>query len=75
MLGICNLGIGCGLAWEFDDGVLGPVLDCLNVMRGPGGGIPCSSRLRFAEAAAASLVRLVRTRSDLKKCRRPYRVC
>lgn len=64
-----NLGKACEL--EVDVGVLGLSLDCLNVMRGPGGGIPCSSRLRLAEAAAASLVRVVRTFSDLKKRKRP----
>lgn len=29
-------------------------LDCLKVIRGPGGGMDCSSRLRFAPATAAA---------------------
>lgn len=63
LFGICNFGKDCEL--EVDDGVLGLGFGCLKVMRGPGGGMPWSSRLRFAEAAAASLVRVVRTLSDL----------
>lgn len=69
LFGIFNLGKACGL--DADVGVPGLSLDCLKVMRGPGGGIPCSSRLRLAEAAAASLVRVVRTLADLKKRKRP----
>lgn len=64
-LGMCNFGLGCEVDMEVADGVPEPTLDCLNVMRGPGGGIPWSSRLRFVEAAAASFVRVVLTRSDL----------
>ena len=47
-----SAGIGDGLGiWSLvrpvEDGVLGPALDCLNVIRGAGGGMPGSSRLRF----------------------------
>lgn len=65
ILGMCNFGLGCGVDVEVADGVPEPTLVCLNVMRGPGGGIPWSSRLRFAGAEVASFVRVVRTRSDL----------
>lgn len=64
--GICSFGVACGVGVEVWVGAFGPTFDCLNVIRGPGGGIPCSSRLRFVGAAFESFegARVVRTRLD-----------
>lgn len=64
--GMCNLGNGGAPGCGVEGVAPAAILDCLNVILGPGGGMPCSSRLRFA-AAAPSLegVSEVRIRSDL----------
>lgn len=66
---MCSLG-NCWGALA-DDGVLGLIFDCLNVMRVGGGGIPGSSRLRFPAVESLDGVRVVRTLLDRVKCRRP----
>ena len=69
--GICSLGICWDVGFGLGVGALEVNLDCLNVIRGPGGGIPCSSRLRFAAVGSLDGVSVVRTLVDRKKCIRP----
>ena len=62
----CGAGERLGIL-SFGSGVEGlgagepmPVFDCLNVIRGPGGGIPVSSLLRFTEMVVFEGARDVR---------------
>lgn len=72
--GMCSLvGICCDDGFGLNGVVLDATLDCLNVIRGPGGPMPCSSRLRFGAAVVSfegvSVVRILFVRT---KCMRPW---
>jgi len=64
-VGICSFESCRAPGGRFDDGVFGPVFDCLNVILGADGGIGCSSRLRFVEGALASFEDMCIVRMDL----------
>lgn len=78
--GMCNFGVGCGLGFGLGFGLglglkgaaLEPSLELLNVMRGGGGAIAWSSRLRLAAVESFDGASAVRILLDRKKCNRPY---
>lgn len=79
LLADCGAGERFGIL-SFGSGVEGVapgdalVFDCLNVIRGPGGGIPVSSRLRFADVVSFEGARDVRKRPDWVKRMTPWTI-